>query len=189
MTYFRMQLLSHGTGPLAPGHMAMPLPGVTSLSTTPARRRPADQVQPPRAYHRAARYLPQAGSRPREAPVDHLAGLEKAGPAGGQRRGSLLPGSEVQTGIAPGLSGSGTPAAMQITLFWRSVGGCGSEQVVAQNGSERGYQEPFALCGIHGYPARRAAVRPYIYESAHSRRPSSFACDEVRPRSSGICRW
>src|SRR5579864_2938482 len=134
MTYFRMQLLSHGTGPLAPGHMAMPLPGVTSLSTTPARRRPADQVQPPRAYHRAARYLPQAGSRPREAPVDHLADLEKAGPAGGQRRGSFLPRSEVQTGVALGLSGSGTPAAMQITLFWRSVGGCGSEQVVAHIG-------------------------------------------------------
>jgi hypothetical protein len=27
MTYFRMQQLSHGTRPLAPGHMAMPLPG------------------------------------------------------------------------------------------------------------------------------------------------------------------
>jgi hypothetical protein len=31
MTYFRMQLLSHRTGPLAPGHVARPLPGVTSL--------------------------------------------------------------------------------------------------------------------------------------------------------------
>jgi hypothetical protein len=31
MTYFRMQLLSHGTGPLAPGHMAMSLPDTTSL--------------------------------------------------------------------------------------------------------------------------------------------------------------
>jgi len=30
MTYFRIQALSHGSGPLAPGHMAMPLPGVTS---------------------------------------------------------------------------------------------------------------------------------------------------------------
>ena len=118
MTYFRMQLLSHGTGPLAPGHVAMPLPGVTSLSTTPARRRPAVQVQLPRAYHRAARYLPQAGSWPREAPVDHLAGWEKADPDGGQRRRSFLPGSQVQTGVALGLSGSGTPAATQITLFW-----------------------------------------------------------------------
>jgi hypothetical protein len=31
MTYFRMPLLSHGTGPLAPGHMAMLLPDATSL--------------------------------------------------------------------------------------------------------------------------------------------------------------
>jgi hypothetical protein len=66
--------------------------------------------------------------------VDHLAGLEKAGPAGGQRRGPFLPGSKVQTGVALGLSGSGTPAATQITPFWRSVGGCGSEQVAAHIG-------------------------------------------------------
>src|SRR5580700_10878195 len=65
MTYFRMQLLSHGTGPLAPGHVAMPLPVVTSLSATPARRRLAVKVQPPRAYLRAARYPPRAGFRPR----------------------------------------------------------------------------------------------------------------------------
>jgi hypothetical protein len=63
--------------------------------------------------------------------VDHRARQQKAGPAGGQRRGSRLPGSQAQTGVAPGLSGSGTPAATQITLFWRSVGGCGSEQVAA----------------------------------------------------------
>jgi hypothetical protein len=30
MTYFRIQPLSHGIGPLAPSHMAMPLPEVTS---------------------------------------------------------------------------------------------------------------------------------------------------------------
>ena len=41
MTYFRIQLLSHRTGPLAPAHVAMPLPGVTTLSATPTRRRPA----------------------------------------------------------------------------------------------------------------------------------------------------
>ena len=34
MTYFRMQLLSHGTGPLAPGHMAMPPPGYVALHGT-----------------------------------------------------------------------------------------------------------------------------------------------------------
>jgi hypothetical protein len=71
------------------------------------------------------------------APVDHLAGQEKADPAGGQRRGSRPPGSEVQTGVALGLSGSGTPAATQITLFWRSVGGFGSEQVAAHIGGSR----------------------------------------------------
>jgi hypothetical protein len=49
MTYFRMQPPSHGTGPLAPGHLAMPLPGATSLSATPARLRLAVKVQPPRA--------------------------------------------------------------------------------------------------------------------------------------------
>lgn len=98
MTYFRMQPLSHGTGPLAPGHVAMPLPGVTSLSATPTRRRLAVKVQPPRAYLRAARYLPRAGFRPREAPVGHLAGEEKADHAGGQRRGSCPSGGEVQTG-------------------------------------------------------------------------------------------
>jgi len=38
MTYFRMQLLSHGTGPLAPGHLAMPPPEVAWLSPTPTRR-------------------------------------------------------------------------------------------------------------------------------------------------------
>src|SRR5580704_14180308 len=32
MTYFRMQLLSHGTGPLAPGNVAIPLPGADGLS-------------------------------------------------------------------------------------------------------------------------------------------------------------
>jgi hypothetical protein len=69
--------------------------------------------------------------------VDHLAGLEKAGPDGGQRRGSFLPGSEVQTGVALGLSGSGTPAATQITLFWRSAGGCDGEQVAAHIGGSR----------------------------------------------------
>jgi hypothetical protein len=63
--------------------------------------------------------------------VDHRAGQQKAGPAGGQRRASRLPGTEVQTGVALGLSGSGTPAATQITLFWRSVDGFGSEQVAA----------------------------------------------------------
>jgi len=31
MTYFRMLPLSHGRGPLAPAHMAMPPAGVTSL--------------------------------------------------------------------------------------------------------------------------------------------------------------
>jgi len=31
MTYFRMLPLSHGSGPLAPAHMAMPPAGVTSL--------------------------------------------------------------------------------------------------------------------------------------------------------------
>ena len=73
--------------------------------------------------------------------MDHLAGLEKAGPAGGQRRGSCLPGSEVQTGVALGLSGSGTPTATQITLFWRSVGGFSSEQVAAHiGGYARVYQ-------------------------------------------------
>ena len=66
--------------------------------------------------------------------MDHLASWEKAGPAGGQRRGSFLPGSEVQTGVALGLSGSGTPAATQITLFWRSGGGFSSEQVAAHIG-------------------------------------------------------
>jgi hypothetical protein len=33
----------------------------------------AVKVQPPRAYLRAARYLPQTGFRPQQAPVDHLA--------------------------------------------------------------------------------------------------------------------
>ena len=69
--------------------------------------------------------------------MNHLAGLEKAEPAGGQRRGPFLPGTEVQTGAAVGLSGSGTPAATQITSFWRSAGGCGSEQVVAHIGGSR----------------------------------------------------
>jgi hypothetical protein len=66
--------------------------------------------------------------------VDHRACQEKADPAGGQRRGSCLPGRQVQTGVALGLSGSGATAATQITLFWRSVGGFGSEQVAAHIG-------------------------------------------------------
>jgi len=32
MTYFRMLLLSHGSGPLAPGHMAMPRPGCITIA-------------------------------------------------------------------------------------------------------------------------------------------------------------
>ena len=106
MTYFRMQLPSHGTGPLAPGHMARPLPGVTSLSTTPARRQLAVKVQPPRAYHRAARDLRRAGpaasgpggspgrpaeSRPRWRAAARFAPARQSGPdrgsAGPQRLG------------------------------------------------------------------------------------------------------
>ena len=34
MTYFRTQLLSHGTGSLAPPEMAMPVPKATSLYQT-----------------------------------------------------------------------------------------------------------------------------------------------------------
>jgi len=61
MTYFRMQLLSHGTGPPAPGHVATPLPrGDVALRDTGTARL-AVKVQPPRAYLRAARSLPRAG--------------------------------------------------------------------------------------------------------------------------------
>jgi hypothetical protein len=69
--------------------------------------------------------------------VDHRAGQQKAGPVGGQRRGPRLTGSQARTGVAPGLSGSGTPAATQITVFRRSVGGFGSEQVAAHIGGSR----------------------------------------------------
>src|SRR6266567_544512 len=41
ITYFRMPLPSHGTGPPTPGHVAMSLPAVTTLSAAPARRRHA----------------------------------------------------------------------------------------------------------------------------------------------------
>src|SRR5450631_3424901 len=39
MTYFRTQLLSHGTGSLAPPEMAMPVPKATSLYQTIHTRR------------------------------------------------------------------------------------------------------------------------------------------------------
>jgi hypothetical protein len=37
---------------------------------------------------------------------------------------------------------------------------------IGGSGSARGYQEPFALCGSHGYPAGQAAGRAYLYASA-----------------------
>jgi hypothetical protein len=114
MTYFRMQLLSHGTGPPAPGRVAMPLPGVTSLSATPARRRLAVKVQPPRAYLRAARYLPgQAPGRERPRWITWPA-LKRADPAGGQRSGSCLPGREVQIRVALGHFGDGIGGPVQV---------------------------------------------------------------------------
>jgi hypothetical protein len=33
------------------------------------------------------------------------------------------------------------------------------------DGSACGYQEPFALCGGHGHPARPTAAPPYVYAS------------------------
>ena len=114
MTYFRMQLLSHGTGPLAPGRVAMPLPGVTSLSATPARRRPAVKVQPPRAYLRAARYLPgQASGRERPRWITWPA----------RRRPTLLAGSGAvyarqagrsRLGVAPSRSGDGIGCPVRV---------------------------------------------------------------------------
>ncbi len=43
---------------------------------------------------------------------------------------------------------------------------CANDYSGIQNGgSARGYQEPSALCGSHGYPARRTAGRPNVYAS------------------------
>src|SRR5260370_38757641 len=111
MTYFRMQLPSHGTGPSAPGHVSMPLPGVTPLSATRTRRRLAVTVQPPRAYLRATRYLPWAGFRPREARWTRGLGVRcgrsvdrgggGAGGAGrGGARGPLPRGGDIGGGLA-----------------------------------------------------------------------------------------
>ena len=98
MTYFRMQPLSHGTGPLAPGHLAMPLPGVTSLSATPARRRLAAKVQPPRAYLGAGQ-IPAPGRLPAaRGPGGSPGRLGEGRPCWRQRRGSCPSGGEVQTG-------------------------------------------------------------------------------------------
>ena len=66
MTYFRMPLLSHEIGPLAPGHVAAAARGGVAARDSGAAP-PAVKMQPPRAYLRAARYQPRAGFRPREA--------------------------------------------------------------------------------------------------------------------------
>jgi hypothetical protein len=85
MTYFRMQPPSHGTGPLAPGHPAMPLPGATSLSATPARRRLAVKVQPPRASLGTGQ-IPAAGRLATRLPASPLSGTDLA-----QARSNILP--------------------------------------------------------------------------------------------------
>lgn len=61
-----------------------------------------------------ARDLPRTCSRPPQARQITGPARRKAGPAGGQRRGSRLPGRESQI-RGPGLSGSGTFAVTQIT--------------------------------------------------------------------------
>jgi hypothetical protein len=163
MTYFRMQLPSHGTGPLAPSHMGQPAArgdiAVHHAGTAPAGRQGPAAAGISQGGQRPAPDRP----RPRAAPVDHRAGQQKAGPAGGQRRGSRLPGSQAQTGVAPGLSGSGTPAATQINLFWRTVAGCGSEQVAAHIG---GYASARVMVLITGScpcrPADWARPAPLI---------------------------
>ena len=83
---------------------------MTLLSRTSARRRPAVQVQPPRAYLRGSQ-RPAPGRLPAAGGSGGSPGRLRRRPArlAGQRRGSFLPGSEVQTGVALGLSDSGTP--------------------------------------------------------------------------------
>jgi hypothetical protein len=86
MTYFRMQPPSHGTGPLAPGHLAMPLPRATSLSATPAPRRLAVKVQPPRACPGTGQ-IPAAGRLATRRHASPLAGTDLAQAA----RSNILP--------------------------------------------------------------------------------------------------
>jgi len=62
MTYFRMPLLSHGTGPLAPDHMAKPLPGVASLSARTGRPGPGLSITPRHAGRPVAQMHAGAGS-------------------------------------------------------------------------------------------------------------------------------
>jgi hypothetical protein len=136
---------------------------VTSLSTVPARRRPAVKVQPPRAYLRAARYLPRAGSgrgRPRwitgparRKPIRQAgSGAVHACQAVRSRLGWRRAAPAMVSAVQCGWPGGGNPkrarcrGIARATNRPRRVHGCGRPRIVCGPTPRRPAGSPDAWC-------------------------------------------